>query len=302
LGDSAAFQEAFDAIVRAVKDTIPQSWSHESPLVLVGHSMGALIAQTCVRRLLALEAARDELVQADVATTPQTDGTLHAETRSRHGRFAFPDLVITLNSAANAWIARDIRNLLITLKMRREPTDGRVGYLAPIVISATGRSDWITRYVWRVANWPQKTDGHSDDLHSHDVREFGPAHCAPGVSRRSFGQAWHCLRCPEPISHDTPTFRIDLPARPDLDSKAGNRAWQHVRYVLSPRPDQARERSPFWIFLLPRAISRGHNDIFNYRLSLLILALMQISGAAVSLATKWSEVFEPETADEGHGS
>ena len=112
--------------------------------------------------------------------------------------------------------------------------------------------------------------------------------------------ASHGLRCPEPISHETPAFRVDLPAPPKLDPAPGNPARQHIRYVLNPRLESSgRARSPFWVFLLPHAISRGHNDIFNYRSSLLILALMQISGAAVSLATRWSEVFEPETGNDG---
>src|SRR5262249_34804470 len=43
-------------------------------------------------------------------------------------------------------------------------------------------------------------------------------------------------------------------------------------------------------------ISRSHNDIFNFRSSLLIMALMQISGAVMSLAKGWEEVFEKQTA------
>lgn len=300
LGESQAMQQAFGTIVRAVKEPTPESRGRESPLIVVGHSMGALITQMCVRRLLSWEVTRDQGLGADDGLMPPVAGTMHAETRSKHCRFAFPDLVITLNSAANAWIAKEIRELLCALEMRREATDSKVRYMAPIVISATARADWITRYVWRLASWFEKTDGHSDELHTHDLRECGPAHCAPGLARRSFGQAWHCLRCPEPISHETPTFRVDLPAKPTLDSTSGNRAWQHVRYALKPRSESpGRARSPFWVFLLPCSISHGHNDIFNYRSSLLVLALMQISGAAVSLAQTWSEVFEPETAEAG---
>jgi hypothetical protein len=93
---------------------------------------------------------------------------------------------------------------------------------------------------------------------------------------------------------------VDLPAKPTLDSTIGSPAWQHVRYALNPRSESPGfARSPFWVFLLPYSLSRGHNDIFNYRSSLLVLALMQISGAAVSLAENWSEVFEPETAEGG---
>jgi hypothetical protein len=46
-----------------------------------------------------------------------------------------------------------------------------------------------------------------------------------------------------------------------------------------------------WIFQIPPRISAEHNDVFNNRCSLLTLALMQISGAVMSLAEDWRDSF-----------
>ena len=298
LGESDAMERAFNTIVRAVKKPTEESRGRESPLVVVGHSMGALITQRCVQRLLSSEMAHARGLAADVQPMPPDAETIHAETRSKYRTFPFPDLVLTLNSAANASIAKDIREMLLKVEMRREAKGGQVRYVAPIMISATARADWITRCVWRLANRFEKTDGHSDELRTHDLRECGPAHCAPAPTERSFGQSWHCLRRPEPSSHEAPSFGIDLPAKPWLDSARDNLKRQHVRYYLNPRLKVSMGApSSFWVFSLPWSLSKGHNDIFNYRSSLLVLALMQISGAAVSLAENWTDVFEPETAD-----
>jgi hypothetical protein len=49
-----------------------------------------------------------------------------------------------------------------------------------------------------------------------------------------------------------------------------------------------------WVFQVPPEISKEHNEIFNYRARLLILALLQVSGSILSLAEKWPDSFEPE--------
>jgi hypothetical protein len=49
-----------------------------------------------------------------------------------------------------------------------------------------------------------------------------------------------------------------------------------------------------WIFQVGRDLIANHNDIFNFRTALLILAMIQISGAAVSLAEDFERNFEEE--------
>jgi hypothetical protein len=89
---------------------------------------------------------------------------------------------------------------------------------------------------------------------------------------------------------------VDLPQR-ELLNQTPSAGAQHTRYQLTPilkkgRPAAAGEDHPFWVFQVPPEISADHNDIFNFRASLLILALMQISGAVVSLAQKLDDVFD----------
>jgi hypothetical protein len=43
---------------------------------------------------------------------------------------------------------------------------------------------------------------------------------------------------------------------------------------------------------VPRTVMHGHNDIFNSRATSLILAIIQISGAVISLAKRWDSYEE----------
>jgi hypothetical protein len=176
----------------------------------------------------------------------------------------------------------------------------------------TSPCDLATRIIWRLGNWPwKKTEGHDSSLFTHEfAKDRQEVKCLPirgkNLDRRSFGQAWHCLRFPEPSgSTISPTFRIDLPKRFPLD-ETNREILQHVRYVLRPLAQTCRSSvqeasgkeyvCPFWIFQIPPDISASHSDLFNYRSSLLILALMQICGEVMSLANTWDEVFEKEEA------
>ena len=64
-----------------------------------------------------------------------------------------------------------------------------------------------------------------------------------------------------------------------------------VRYVLVPRGDMQRARST-WVFQLPPQIVSDHNDIYNPRATSLLIALIQLSGAIMSLAPDWPGTFE----------
>jgi hypothetical protein len=115
------------------------------------------------------------------------------------------------------------------------------------------------------------------------------------------------LRYPVPPKADFPSFSIDLPKTISLQEHEKSLP-QHIRHFLKPLVGkkgvmgEVRNQAihndllAFWIFRIPPDISSDHNDIFNFRSSLLILALMQISGAVVSLAKRWEEVFEKETS------
>ena len=94
-----------------------------------------------------------------------------------------------------------------------------------------------------------------------------------------FGQEWHCLRFPVPRSQPTPSFAIDLPKI----SRHVPGGPIHHRYLLEPlRPGEGQLA---WLFQVPPDLVGTHNDIFNPLSSLLFMALTQISGAVMSLAT-----------------
>jgi hypothetical protein len=93
---------------------------------------------------------------------------------------------------------------------------------------------------------------------------------------------------PVPAQAPTPNFFIDLPKskRKDLADQP-----EHARNKLAPL---AGFDTPHlaWVFQVPLGISKDHNDIFNYRARLLIMALIQISGAVMSLAEDFEQNFE----------
>ncbi|MGE3802333.1 MAG: hypothetical protein AB7H80_15060, partial [Candidatus Kapaibacterium sp.] len=82
---------------------------------------------------------------------------------------------------------------------------------------------------------------------------------------------------------------VDLPAQ----KRTEHSAYQHERYELRPLGDGMSEHLA-WIFQVPKDVINDHNDIFNFKSMLLVLALIQISGATMSLAEDWSRNFESE--------
>ena len=298
-----AIRHALARIQEHTKRTIEAaSGLDPSPLIFIGHSMGALI----------LERALLTLLRDDAGSLIGDRGSGPVEARegvmtSQGGRpIDFPDLVMLLNSAAGSDLAREMGEELAERGIRREVNLGRVAYRAPLVISATSSKDLATRVAWRFANRPwRKAEGHDPRLRTHDLVWTGVARrCAPkpldGLAK-SFGQSWHCLRCPVATASGLQCFPIDLPTRTPLgEDLATALNAQHTRCVLTPvqRAAVGRIAGPgggsLWMVRLPGEVSSGHNDIFNSRASLLILAMMQISGAIVSLAGKLEEVFEAE--------
>jgi hypothetical protein len=302
IGDGKPIQDTLASIVEHAKSSFERESGGEAPacpLVVAGHSMGALIVASAFRRLLH---------ESPETLTRKTGGNLDRDVQvTRDGEaIVFPDLLLLLNSAADSRIVKEIIDSLKAQNVRKLfRTGGNVRFLAPLLISLTSTHDRATSIAWRFANPPwRKTDGHDPSLFTHrfGVEEVSVVCVAKNDmdwAVRSFGQPWHCLRRPEPVAADWPTFRVDLPQTARLDESPSAGA-QHTRYSLTPivksgRPADAetsRSDHPFWVFQVPPQISADHNDIFNFRSSLLMLALMQISGAVVSLAKTLDDVFE----------
>jgi hypothetical protein len=140
---------------------------------------------------------------------------------------------------------------------------------------------------WATTLGRSKTDGNDDELINHRLAREGGALCPPIPRVRDFGQSWHCLRQPEIRGDEVVRMRIDLPKEVDSRDPC------HVRYRLE-RSSAASGDSLFWVFQVPSELIDGHGDIFNGRSSLLIMALIQISGATMSVHRSYDAMFEPE--------
>jgi pimeloyl-ACP methyl ester carboxylesterase len=248
-------------------------------LVLVGHSMGGLIVESGLRRLI----EGHDLLQAG-----QVAGPLPVTIHIANQPVVFPDAVLSLNSAADSRICRAIDRLLEAMDVRKTADSPVVSYAPPLLISATSTADRATGVAWRAARPWRRTTGHDHALLTHDFRgEEGTVEAKP-CPGPDFGQNFHVLRPPDPDHSQTPRMRVDLPVR---DRTGINDRPPHRRYRLDPRGsvDQACR---IWNFQLPPELVKDHNDIFNSRASSLLLALMQISGTVGSLAPDWESSFE----------
>jgi pimeloyl-ACP methyl ester carboxylesterase len=279
VGGSTQLLDVLTQLVTATKDPDVAPGRPESPFVLVGHSMGALIVESAFLALLR-DPKRPLIFRA-------TEGHRGVEIREGTRRISFPDVVIALNSAADSAVFASIRDTLRTLNISKSLDTGAISYAAPLIISFTSTADKDTAVIWRLAKPGRCTDGHDEELHSHVFRATDhnvECHPRPGPD---FGQNWHCLRPPVPAIAPNPTFTIDLPSRERTG--VADRP-PHDRYILEPKAPS--EQSPAWVFHVGEGIIPDHNDIFNSRCASLVLALTQVSGAVASLAQDLQDSFE----------
>jgi len=291
IGNGADFRDTLAKVFTATKAP-DQGIATESPLILIGHSMGALILESAFLALLVDPAHPLAFDMPAGRSNPRPVEVL------REGRpILFPDVVLALNSAADSSIFRQIRDELalrgIEKTIRASFGRNRPNYAPPLLISATSVADNDTGRIWPLAMGPwagRKTDGHDATLFTHD---FALVQEAVQCDRRNigmdFGQNWHCLRPPETEIGGGTAFTIDLPTR-ERDG-VQDLAVPHARYRLTPRASYQAQLG--WVFQLPGHIVANHNDIFNSRASSLMLGMIQIAGAVVSLARDWDDTFEP---------
>jgi hypothetical protein len=301
IGSARSIQDTIRAITNATK--APLQGMPESPLIFVGHSMGALILESAF-----LAQIKDPSRPLQYPATPggaggsygQANYRSSVEVRLNDEPVAFPDLLLAINSAADSTFAREIEQML-SRGLTKRLTSPNVSYAAPLLVSITSSADAATGSDWRLGrqfdDLPSSllrpapyTDGHDPNIRTHDLLALGPHVCNPIPGVLDFQQDWHCLRRPRPPFETTPTFFFDLPVvlRHEVNGPI------HMRYELQPlRPSPTLA----WIFQVPPEIISDHNDIFNARSTLLMLAMMQVSGAVVSLATDIDSNFEPEPGD-----
>ena len=285
IGAGNDLRAAVRQIVASTKDPLDGQQTPESPLILIGHSMGALMLESAFLSLLRAE--DDPLVRA-----PGNRDTV--QIRKNGQRISFPDVLIAVNSAADSQIAKDISAALQERKLEKTFISTQIRYAPPLFISVTSTADAATGWIWRTAqglHFGRRTDGHDKSLLTHRfTREDKGVQCEPAGAVDK-GQNWHCLRRPAPNDIAMPNIDIDLPTR-EREGLA-DRQVPHDRYRLSPIRNAAKPHLA-WLFQVPREVTADHNDIFNSRARLLLMAMIQLSGAVMSLARDWERNFEPQ--------
>ena len=284
IGGGQAFGDALRAIVASTKGPLTgvAGWSAstpESPLTLIGHSMGALMLESAFLSLL--KAPDQPLV------FPSTSSEPVAIVRQGRVRVSFPDVLIALNSAADSRIMHDIRSELAARQLTKTVNVAGIGYAPPMLMSATSESDTDTGILWPSVKPGRRTDGHDPSLFTH--RLVMTATKCPCLKKptKDFGQVWHCVRRPHEWTA-RPSIPIDLPDESPIRSDT-----RFNRYVLEALGDRHQPEST-WVFQVPPSVIGDHNDVFNSTARELMLSLMQISGAVMSLARDWPDTFEPE--------
>src|SRR6185295_1998119 len=174
-----------------------------SPLILAGHSMGALMLETVLLALLTQGAAQ-KAVQPDSYVQVTTEGRL----------VSFPDLVIGLNSAGDSRITKAIISELELREMSKLVRAEQISYSPPLFVSVTATADYYTKVIWRLvpSNWGRWTVGHDRTLFTHTFDTMQAKVLCPQRNKLlDFGQNWACLRHPHPTGAPSPRFWIDLP-------------------------------------------------------------------------------------------
>ena len=209
---------------------------------------------------------------------------------------SFPDAFIAINSAADSANAKAIIREFQRLGLQKRVVTDEISYSPPLFISVTSTADNDTKITWRFAqlwNLTRKTEGHDKSLLTHVFsKEIDHVSCQGIRNVPDFGQGFHCLRLKKPTHVATPRFAIDLPNRKRKDRTDFP---DHARYSLQLINQNTANASLAWIFQVPPNIIEDHNDIYNFRSSLLIMAMIQLSGAVMSLAQEWKDTFESET-------
>jgi hypothetical protein len=283
IGRSSAMGAAIRDIVRSAKEPAGGE-ALGSPVVLIGHSMGAMILQTSFDSLLE---------RAELGATEASDAEKRRCTRVQQGNRAiggFPDLVLLLNSATDSQITRGLVEKVQARGLSKIVDCGGERFEAPLFISASSKNDYATTWLFWAAKLGRKvTDGNDDDLINYRLAPAGAYRCPPIPGLRDFKQSWHCLRPPAIRSGRMAEISIDLP-------QAGHERERdecHLRYRMENTAGTGAY-APLWVFQVPGELIEEHGDIFNGRSNLLMMALIQVSGATMSVFNSYPGMFEPD--------
>ncbi len=277
IGNGSAIKNAIQEIVATTKEP---SGNDElgSPVILAGHSMGALIFQTAYSSLLATGG-----VGPRVASPAEQRRCVRVHEGDQV--VAFPDLVLLLNSATDSQITSGIIKQLKERKLSKTVACGGILFRAPLFISASSKKDRATAILYPA--WTGgKTDGNDVELINYELARTGNFKCEAIKGVPDNDQSWHCLRQPAITNDQVVSINIDLPQAKDPRHEC------HVRYQFA-RLAAKSDYVPFWVFQVPGELVEDHGDIFNGRARLLIMALVQLSGATMSVHENYGVMFEP---------
>ncbi|MEM9547847.1 MAG: hypothetical protein AAGA77_17825 [Bacteroidota bacterium] len=289
-GQGEALSETLVELTSACK--MPLGNSDPVPLILIGHSMGAFILQNAFLELL--KHPGDPLVlpthRINYAVTTK---------RSDDEEVLAPDLLLSLNSAADSNVAKNINKWLLDKKWEKrfETSKAEVKvapYNPPLLISATSSNDLAVGFFWKIGQLSRKssTTGFDKAIATHNFKKSKMEAKCEKAEFPDFYQPWHCLHKDNRPGIPTPCFAIDLP---DHD-RSKNKDLTHTRYLLTPK--ERDKPSLFWSFQVPGDIIDGHSDIFNYKAASFTLALIQLSGVLASApGDGWDANFSEETLD-----
>ena len=224
IGASPSFHDTLLSVISATKDPVPVkagapgAADAESPLIMIGHSMGALMLESGLLSLL--EDHRPLLRPA-----PASTGVV--QLKSGRNLVSFPDLILALNSAADSRVARGILAALEPLQLEKTAAAGDLSFAPPIMMSVTSTADTDTRDVWRLAQGPfafsRMTDGHDETLMTHDFIKIADNVVCTKQDGFDFGQNWHCLRRPVPPSGARQSGDSGRPAGPRANRRGRRR-------------------------------------------------------------------------------
>jgi hypothetical protein len=249
IGASPDFKKILARLIGVTKPTVDAiEEARENVLILIGHSMGALMLENAFLSLLEsgdLSVCGQRRQSRNVVNVKTGDASVN-----------IPDLLLAVNSAADSSIAKRIWRILRERDVSKVASSSSVEYSPPVVMSATSVSDHATRWAWRLAqfsNFRRRTDGNDESLRTHRLKLEDPdVECLRRDEDLDYGQNWHCLRRPQPPrGAATPEIRIDLPTRERRGVE--DKPVPHARYLLAPvgSPHAAKL---MWAFQVPSEI------------------------------------------------
>ena len=252
----------------------------EHQIVLIGHSMGALILEQ------SLANASIGKVMADWPWFTDT-------TRWKKGEYVLPfDLILLLNSAAPSIYAKQMRDFLAADYAVRKAA-GLDRPERPVIISVTSAADWATGVLHRVGNLfscfaPQLQRIYWDPQTGEKIGQSYFYSRTPGHNRRLINRYIDPSVLPALPAGEQP-FEANVTPVPGVpcafytsprsSSVKSPDGWKVVKASShQPTPgDTWRDKANYWIVNVPKALIRNHGDIWSQQCMEMMVALWRIA-------------------------